>query len=195
MKRTAFTIFAFTSLLLILGSGCGDRTLTLNVDVLSFLEPSTVAQVYGDDPPIPPFAILPVVIDSDVEEVNLSEGLSDLTDVERVDLYISTEFANETGSAEVEFMVFVSDTLTKPYDDNIPADRYVHEFMTLAPGTIDTLHAAVLGDEELGELLTSKATKIGIRMKFDSSGSSQSVTGVATIIRFDATVVARRHTP
>jgi len=136
-----------------------------------------------------------VVIDSDPQEINLSEGLSDLTDVEYVDLYISSEFVNRTGSADVVFMVFVSDTLTAPYTDNIPADMYVEsEPLHLTSGVTDTLHVTVRGDEKLGELLTSEECRVGIRMSFDASGSGQPVTGVANIIRFNATVVAKRDT-
>ena len=195
MKRTTLAILAVALLSLLVAPGCGDRTLTLNVDVLSFMDAETVVNAYGDDPVIPAFAPLPVVIDSDPQEVNLSEGLSDLTDIDHVDLYVSSEFANQTGSADVVFMVFVSDTLTAPYTDNIPGDMYVQsEPLHLAPGVTDTLHVSVAGDKKLGELLTSEECRVGIRMSFNSSASSQPVTGVATLIRFNATVVAKRDT-
>ena len=195
MRRTTLAILAVTLSSLLLAPGCGDRTLTMNVDVLSFMDAETVTQTYGDDPPIPAGAPLPVVIDSDPQELNLSEGLSDLADVEYVDLYISSEFANETGSADIVFMVFVADTLTAPYTDNIPADMYVEsEPLHLASGVTDTLHVTVRGDEKLGELLTSDECRVGIRMRFDASGSAQAVAGVATLIRFNATVVAKRDT-
>ncbi len=195
MRRTTLAILAVSLSSLLLAPGCGDRTLTMNVDVLSFMDAETVTQTYGDDPPIPAGAPLPVVIDSDPQELNLSEGLSDLADVEYVDLYISSEFANQTGSADIVFMVFVADTLTAPYTDNIPADMYVEsELLHLASGVTDTLHVTVRGDEKLGELLTSDECRVGIRMRFDASGSAQAVTGVATLIRFNATVVAKRDT-
>jgi len=193
MKKTTLAILAFALLSILLAPGCGDRTLTLNVDVLSFMDAETVVQAYGDDPVIPPLAPLPVVVDSDPQEVNLSEGLSDMTDIERVDLYVSTEFANQTGSADITLMVFVSDTLTAPYTDNIPGDMYIQsDPFHLSPGATDTLHVSVMGDTRLGELLTSEKCRVGIRMSFDSSDSSQPVTGVATMIRFNATVVAKR---
>ena len=195
MKKTTLAILALTLSSLMLAPGCGDRTLTLNVDVLSFMDAETVSQAYGDDPPIPAGVPLPVVIDSDPQDINLSEGLSDLTDVDHVDLYISSEFVNQTGSADVVFMVFVSDTLTAPYTDNIPADMYVEsEPLHLAAGVTDTLHVTVRGNERLGELLTSEECRVGIRMSFDASGSTQPVAGVANLIRFNATVVAKRDT-
>jgi hypothetical protein len=195
MKKKALVPILCVVLLVILTPGCGDNVLTLSLDILSFIDPASATDIYGDSPPIPPFAPIPIVIDSDVQELNLAEGLSDITDVERVDLYVSCGFANETGSADIEFMVFVSDTLTKPYDDNIPADRYVYEPFHVEPGVTDTLHAAVLANEKLGELLTSNRTRIGIRRTFDSSGSDQPVRGVATLIRFDAVITAKRHIP
>jgi hypothetical protein len=191
MNKTAHSILVIALLVLVLASGCGDRTLTVNIDMLSFMDSTAVRQDYGDFPPILPD--VPAVIDSEPQEVNLAEGLSDWTDIERVDLYISSEFANQTGSADAVLMVFVADTLTAPYDDNIPADRYVEsEPLRLEPGVTDTLHVSALGNQRLGELLTSEKTRVGIRMQFDPSGSAQPVTGVATLIRFNATVVARR---
>ncbi len=195
MRRTTLAILAALLLLLLQAPGCGDRTLTMNVDVLSFLDPETVTQAYGDNPPIPPLAPLPVVVDSDPQLLNLSEGLSDLADVEYVDLYISSEFANQTGTADVVFMAFVAETLTAPYTDNIPADMYIEsEPFHLMPGVTDTLHVSVRRDGKLGELLTSDECRVGIRMSFDASGSAEPVRGVATLTRFKAVVVAKRNT-
>ncbi|MBN1504771.1 MAG: hypothetical protein JW952_06910, partial [Candidatus Eisenbacteria bacterium] len=79
--------------------------------------------------------------------------------------------------------------------DNIPTDMYVQsEPLYLTPGVTDTLHVSVRQDEKLGDLLTSEDCRVGIRMSFDSSGSPQPVTGVANLIRFNATVVAKRDT-
>jgi hypothetical protein len=175
---------------LMMTSGCGDKTLTLNVDILSFLDSTVVTQEYGDDPVIPPGAPDTRVI-SPPQRVNLSEGLGDITDVESVSLRISSEFVNETGIADVLFQVFMTDTLENPYD----AAPYISELIHVEPGTIDTLHADVVGDETLGELFTGEAVQLGLMLRFDSSSSPTAVTGTATLTRFNATVVARRHIP
>lgn len=168
--------------------GCGDKSLTLHVDILSFLDSTVVTQTYGDDPPIPPSPI-PVIIDADPQRVNLSEGIGDITDIESVSLRISSEFVNDTGTADVEFQVFITDTLSNPYD----ATPYISESIHLEPATTDTIHADIVGDETLGELFTSEAVQVGLRLRFDASSSAENVTGTENLIRFNATVVAKHH--
>jgi hypothetical protein len=171
-----------------LTSGCGDKSLTLHVDILSFLDSTAVTQAYDVPDGIP--ASLP--IDVPAQRVNLSEGLGDITDIESVSLRISSQFVNETGVADVQFQVFITDTLDNPYD----AAPYISEFIQVGPGaTTDTLHADIEGDEALGELFTAEAVQVGLRLIFDTVGSTVNVTGTENLIRFNATVVARRHLP
>jgi hypothetical protein len=173
---------------LALTSGCGDKSLTLHVDILSFLDSTVVTQTYGDDPVIPPG--VPVTIAIDPQRVNLSEGIGDITDIESVSLRISSEFVNETGAADVQFRVFITDTLSNPY----AATPYINETIHLEPATTDTLHADIEGDETLGELFTAEAVQVGLEMRF-LAAPGDNVTGTEHLIRFNATVVARRHLP
>ena len=190
MSKAALVLIALAAMFQMMVSGCGDSVVTVNVDVLSFLDSTAVKQTYGDDPVIPPGPI-PVVIDSEPQRVNLSEGLADVTDIQSVSLRLSSEFVNETGTADVQFSVFISDTLTNPYS----TEPYVEENLHLEPAYTDTIHVDILGDEALGELLTGQAVDIGLRLRFDSSRSSENVRGTETLVRFIATVVARRHIP
>lgn len=181
-------IVAFAGLMLT--SGCGDKRLTLNVDILSFLDSTVVTQTYGDDPVIPP-GVPSLIIDAPSQRVNLSEGLGDITDIESVSLRISAEFVNETGIADVELQVFLTDTLANPYDGT----PYISDTIHLEPATTDTLHADIEGDETLGELFTAEAVQVGLRLRFNTVASSVAVTGTENLVRFNATVVAKRHMP
>jgi hypothetical protein len=171
--------------------GCGDRLLTVNVDVLSFMDSTAVKQTYGVNPVIPAGGPIPVVFQIPPQQVNLTEGLADITDIQSVTLHLGSKFANETGSAEVLLEVYISDTQTDPYTTT----PYVHETILLEPATTDTVRVNIAGDDRLGDLLTGEAAQVGIRTTFDSSGSTDNVVGTETLILFNATVVAKRHIP
>jgi len=186
--RLLFLIAISAVAAFMLTSGCGDKSLTLHIDLLSFMDSTLVTQTYGDNPVIPagnPY--VPILAPS--QRVNLSEGLGDITDIESVSLRISSEFVNDTGTADVLLEVFVTDTLDNPYD----AIPYISETLHVEPTATDTVHADIVGDEALGELFTSEAVQLSFRLTFDASSSSEDVTGIENMIRFNATVVARRH--
>jgi len=171
--------------------GCGNRLLTVNVDVLSFMDSTVVRQTYGVSPIIPAHGPLPVIFESEPQDVNLTEGLADITDIQSVALHVGSEFANQTGTAVVDLEVFISDTETDPYT----TPPYVQEEIHLEPATTDTVNVNVVGDERLGNLLLGEAIRVGIRTTFDSSQSTANVTGVENLVRFTATVMAKRHMP
>jgi hypothetical protein len=192
VKRLALAVIGLLVLSQLLLYGCGDRLLTVNVDILSFMDPTAVSLPYGGPGHIiPAHGLLPVVFEAPTQDVNLTEGLAEVTDVQSATLHLSSELANQTGSAEVQLQVFISDTLTNPYDTTPCAQDSIH----LEPATVDTLNVNVPGDQRLAELLTGEAVRVGMRITFNSMGSSENVTGVETLMRFTATVVAKRHIP
>ena len=193
MKRLLFALIGLVALSQLLLYGCGDRFLTVNIDALSFMADTVVTQPYGGaGHPIPADVVEPFEIPP--QQINLTEGLADLTDVQSVTLHLSSEFDNVTGSADVTVQVFISDVDT---DDTVLYNTtpYVQDSLHVDPGTVDTLNVTVPGDRGLGELLTGEGAKVGIRTTFDSSGSTANVTGKETLIRFTATVVGKRHIP
>ena len=192
MKRLALAVIGLLVLSQLLLYGCGDRLLTVNVDILSFMDSTAVSLPYGAPGHIiPAHGLLPDSLEAPYQNVNLTEGLAEVTDVQSVTLHLSSQLANETGSANVRLQVFISDTLTNPYD-TAPCAQ---DSIDLEPATVDTMNVNVLGDQRLAELLTGEAVRVGIRTIFNSMGSSENVTGVETLIRFTATVVAKRHIP
>jgi len=192
VKRLALAVIGLLVLSQLLLYGCGDRLLTVNVDILSFMDSTAVSLPYGAPGHIiPAHGLLPDSLEAPYQNVNLTEGLAEVTDVQSVTLHLSSQLANETGSANVRLQVFISDTLTNPYDTTPCAQ----DSIDLEPATVDTMNVNVLGDQRLAELLTGEAVRVGIRTIFNSMGSSENVTGVETLIRFTATVVAKRHIP
>src|SRR5258705_10565626 len=99
MRRRA----AWLLLLPLLLGGCGDRSLILTVDVLSFLSPSDVSQSYS----------IPGGFSADTEDVgsesdNLLPGVKDVTEVVSATLKIGASFDNQTGTASGTLLIYIA---------------------------------------------------------------------------------------
>lgn len=165
--------------------GCGDRSLVLTVNLLSFLDPSQVTQVYG---PIPA-GVVATNIDIASEEVNLLEGLGDAVDVESASLRLGVRFENQTGSAAGTLSVYIApaDSLD-PY--SVPP--IVDVPVTLAPN--DTTHIAteVASSPALAAALTQSRARVAVRVSLDTTGSPAVLQGTETIEELTAIVVTKR---
>lgn len=168
----------------VLVAGCGDRSLILTVDVLSFLDPADVTQDYG---PIP--AGLPsATVDVDSREVSLLPGVEDVTEVSSAKLEIGAAFDNATGSADARLLVYITPADSPDVFSSTPiADVPV----TLTPGNVTNVSTEVSSDALAAALVQDKV-KIGIRVAFDTSASLAPVTGTETITLLRATVITKK---
>src|SRR5262245_5307998 len=73
--------------------GCGDRSLILRIDLLSFLDPADTHATYG---PVPGGLTDSVTVTA-ARRLDLLPGLRDVTVVRDVTLYITSLFRNQTG--------------------------------------------------------------------------------------------------
>jgi hypothetical protein len=182
--RRIIALLVLLSLALASG-GCGDRSLVLTVNLLSFLDPAQRTQAYG---PLPPnIAVQNVDVAS--QEVNLLEGLGDAVDVESASLRLGVRFANETGSATGSLRVYIAPAdSADPYSVPPIADVPV----TLTPG--DTTHVAteVASSPALAAALTQSRAKVAVRLSVDTTGSPAVLQGVETIEELVAIVVTKR---
>lgn len=183
MRRTAALLPLLAALVAL--PGCGDRSLVLTVNLLSFLSPADRTEAYG---PIPP-GVAASNVDVASREVNLLEGLGDAVDVESASLRIGARFENQTGSATGSLRVYIApgdsaDPFTVPPLADIP--------VTLAPN--DTTHVAteIASSPELAAALTQSRAKVGIRISFDTTGSLAPLQGVETSEELVAIVVTKR---
>lgn len=168
----------------VLAAGCGDRSLILTVDVLSFLDPADVTQDYG---PIP--AGLPsTTVDVDSREVSLLPGVEDVTEISSAKLEIGATFDNATGSADARLLVFISSADSADVFSSAPiADVPI----TLTPGNVTNVSTEV-SSNELAAALVQDKVKIGIRIEFDTSASPAPVAGTETITLLRATVITKK---
>lgn len=172
------------SMLALLAAGCGDRSLILTVDILSFLDPADVSQNYG---PIPA-GLASTSVDVDSREVSLLPGIQDVTEVSSAKLEIGASFDNATGSADARLQIFITSADSADVFSSAPiADVPI----TLAPATVTNVNTEVSSDA-LARALVQDKVKIGLRILFDTSASLAPVQGTETITRLRATVITKK---
>lgn len=168
----------------LLAAGCGDRSLILTVDVLSFLDPADVTQSYG---PIPA-GLSSTTVDVDSREVSLLPGIQDVTEVSSAKLEIGASFDNATGSADARLLVYITSADSADVFSSAPiADIPV----TLTPANVTNVATEVSSDALAAALVQDKV-KIGIRIAFDTSASLAPVAGTETITLLRATVITKK---
>jgi len=182
--RRWMVVLPMLALLTAGAAGCGDRSLILTVDILSFLDPADVTQAYG---PIPN-GLPSTTVDVDSREVSLLPGVEDVTEVSSAKLEIGASFDNATGSADARFLVFITSADSADVFSSAPiADIPV----TLSPATVTNVSTEVTSDA-LAAALVQERVKIGIRVEFDTSASLTPVQGIETITLLRATVITKK---
>jgi hypothetical protein len=173
------------ALLPLLVGGCGDRSLILTVDILSFLDPADVTKAYG---PIPG-GLSGVTVDVASEEVSLLQGIEDVTEVSSATLDIAASFDNTTGTASASLRIYISPGDSADVFSTTPiADIPV----SLTPGAITNVSTQVSSDA-LAEALVQDKAKIGVRITFDTTASGVTpVQGTETITVLRATVITKK---
>jgi hypothetical protein len=169
----------------LLAAGCGDRSLILTVDVLSFLDPSDVSGPYG---PIPG-GIPNATVDVASEEVSLLPGVEDVTEVSSAKLEIGASFDNTTGTANANLRVYITSADSSDVFSSTPiADVPV----SLTPGNITNV-ATEVSSTELAEALVQDKVKVGLRVAFDTTPSGITpVQGTYTVTLLRATVITKK---
>ena len=142
--------------------GCGDHSLILRVDLLSFLTAAETQAHYG---PIPGGVTDSVTVASS-RTINLLPGIRDVTTVSSVSIDAVGTFVNATGSGPGVVKIFVSAEGTDPFTtDTTPIVLPI----TLAPATTDSVAVTISGDSELADLFLGKTAEIGIRLTLQAT--------------------------
>jgi hypothetical protein len=181
MQRRA----AWLLLLPLMLSGCGDRSLILTVDVLSFLSPSDVSQSYSV-----PGGFPADTVDVASETVNLLPGIEDVTEVASATLKIGASFDNQTGSASGFLLIYIASAdSTDPFTTTPIASLPV----TLTPGNVTNVSTEVTSIE-LAQAMVHESARVGIRITFDTTSTPplQFVAGTETITQLLAIVITKK---
>jgi len=173
------------AMLPLLAAGCGDRSLILTVDVLSFLDPADVSQNYG---PIPG-GLPTTTVDVASETVSLLPGVQDVTDVASASLQIGASFDNATGSASVHLLIHITSADSADVFSSVPIADVP---LSLTPATITNVSTEITSNA-LAQALVQDKVKIGLRISFDTTGSVAPVQGTETITKLLATVITKKQ--
>jgi len=167
-------------------SGCGDRSLILTVDVLSFLSPSDVSQSYSI-----PGGFPADTVDVASETVNLLPGIEDVTEVASATLKIGASFDNQTGSASGFLLIYIASAdSTDPFTTTPIASLP----FSLTPGNVTNVSTEV-SSAALAQAMVHESARVGVRITFDSTATPllQFVAGTETITQLLAVVITKKN--
>jgi hypothetical protein len=180
--RRALALLLILPLLMV---GCGDRSLIVTVDILSFLDPGERAEDYNV-----PGGLSRIDVDVASDNLNLLPGIEDATDVVTATLDVQASFDNRTGSASGMLRLFMAPGNTDPFTtaalDSLP--------VTLTPSTVTNVEKQITS-RQLADALVQKSARIGVRVSFDTRATAftDSVTGTMTISKLTATVITKKN--
>ena len=181
MRRRAAWLLALPLLL----GGCGDRSLILTVDVLSFLSPSDVSQSYSI-----PGGFAADTLDVASESANLLPGVESVTEVMSATLKIGASFDNQTGTASGTLLIYIASAdSTDPFKTTPIASVPV----PLTPNNVTNVSTEVTS-AALAQALVSDSARVGVRITFDTTATPplQFVAGTETITQLLATVITKK---
>jgi hypothetical protein len=170
---------------MLLSAGCGDRSLILTVDVLSFLNPSDVSQAYTV-----PGGVPATTMDLASQSVNLLPGVQDVTEIATATLHIEASFDNTAGTANGTLLLYIA---SADSTDPFTAAPIASIPVALTPGNITNISTDVTSAALAAALVQASAT-IGVRVTFDSTPTPplQVVDGTETITQLRATVITKK---
>ena len=172
----------------VLLAGCGDRNLVLNVDVLSYLDPSLVQFEFGPLPAAPGgLATGEVVIIKDAR-INLIERPNDLTKVQNVTLSFAAEVRDSTGSGADTLRIYLADDNTDPLTTAAVATLPV----ALVDGQSDSVHVDIGGDQRLIGLFDGNSMRLCATNSARGPTSGADLNGRLRFTTIRATVIAGR---
>ncbi|MFC1475843.1 hypothetical protein ACFLQW_02435 [Candidatus Zixiibacteriota bacterium] len=161
---------------------CGERDLTLSIDLLSYVEPEFRSTVYGPVLPGMPTTVIGLI----QAQINLLQGVDDATQVKSTALRVGADFVNESGSATGSLAVFVAPVdLFEPLSFTPVAD--IH--LTLQPGHTTTVAELIPSTPELMEVLTSDMAWFAVRITCNTEGSTNVLWGTVTLTELTAILV------
>ncbi len=181
MRRAAALLLVLPLLL----GGCGDRSLILTVDVLSFLDPGDVSQSYAVPGGVPATSI-----DLASQNVNLLPGVQDVTEIATATLHLEASFDNTTGTAADTLLIYIASAdSTDPFSTTPIASVPV----ALTPGNVTNVSTDVTS-AALAAALVQESARIGVRLTFDSTSTPplQQVSGTETLTVIRATVITKK---
>jgi hypothetical protein len=183
-------------------AGCGSHSLTLNVDVHSFLSPAEVeTAIQPHMPPTPSPGVwlsedtFPPLVDD--RHIQLVSGAGDLASVRSVTFRIVAETADSTGAGADTLRVYLSGPEQAPRPGTPVAVVPLRFSPPVAPATarIDTVEITADQPESVAQLFTGTEIRLSVTNSVRGpvgNPADPELSGRVRLLQLDATLVAIR---
>jgi hypothetical protein len=186
---------------LLLSAGCGNHTLTLNMDIESFLSPADVETAI--EPHVPPSPSPGVWISEDTfpplvddRHIQLVSGAGDLASVRSVTFRVAVETADSTGACADTLRVYLSGPNQPPRPGTPVLEVPLRFTPPVAPAVaaLDTVKITIDQPPAVAQLFTGSEIRLtvtnAVRGPVGVPGVDPNLSGRIRLIQLDATVVA-----
>lgn len=167
---------------------CGNRNLVVNVDVLSYMDPSETEFSFGPVPALPGgFATgeQSVVPEADI---NLVGNFGDIAQIHTVNLRVAVATESFSGDGADTLRFYLSDSGSNPR--TTPAVMMMPLVLTAA--VAETTVTEITGDERVLGLFSSQQMKLAITTSLRGPDNGNALSGRVKITAIGATVIAGR---
>jgi len=169
-------------------AACGNRHLIVQVDVLSYLDPSQTRVDLGPVPAAPGGIYTgEQEIVKDVE-VNLVDGTESVAEVQSVSIAMSVIASDSTGSAQDTLRLYLSDTLIDP----LTTPPVIELPIPLTPGVTDTVSIDVTTDSRVTDLFGQKRMRVTLTSALRGPDTGADLNARLDVKAIDAVLVAGR---
>lgn len=179
-SRTSRVLAAAAACGVVLGVGCGQNRVLLNVDVLSFMDSTDTVQPYDAPPAVPLSIRMPAI------PINLVEGYRDFGTAQEATLDIGLRYDNQTGQGQGELRLYFSDDEGNVYSTPQVATVDV----SLAPATVSTGTVRVQLDQRMLDLFTSKHFWMGIDLAW-TPAAAEPLNGTCSLVQINVQMVSQ----
>jgi len=169
-------------LLALLLLACGATTVTIRVDVRSFISQDNLSIDYYTPAGIPEVEI------TDTETITLPEEVNALTDLIALEVNAVIDFHNYTGSTEVIYNIYFNEQDSDPFDSGA---LVVSDTVNLEPDSSYLRDEIVIeGDQRLLSLFSGEEITMGSEVMINPGGGPEDVAGKADITELVVTIQA-----
>lgn len=180
----ALSLVSCKSNLLDSGETIGDTVVEIQFDLLDYLDESQQSLVYGEDPRIPGGGGA-TEIATPAKVVDIADEIGNVKSIESVNMFLDYRLDNETGWADVEYVVYLSEIGADPF--SVPG--LASERVELRPGSSSLCGLTINADERVRELFEKQQFQYAAKLIVETKDGSEDIRGEAAIVSFIADVV------
>jgi hypothetical protein len=162
--------------LILLLAACGTTTVTMQIDVMSFLSDEELRLVYGDNPVIPGDG-MHITIRSPVELIPLADDFQSVTEIVAIEIRTIIDFRNETGNTTIDYRIYFDSNEVTIFD-SVPV---VEQRVNLASDTQLRHEILIEGDTRLLNLFQGEEIAVASEIEITPGGGSENIAGETEI--------------